>query len=359
MMSFSVIFQSRDFSVRNAPRVDLTVKSLLWNVVGGPLEASISATGGKLELWELVEFLRCPVIIVDERAEPLWWGFVNEVRVNTGIEMGLSLASMANRIAVAYSYVKPGTTSVGQRKTTSWVEDAISIATYGYKELLSSQAGLTDEAAEALRNALLASKRFPQGVITPGQASKTQGATLYCRGWFDTLSWRHYRNTGTANKLTTEQITAIVNSSGQFLRGTIVHDISGISSSEYRAGDMNAKREIEALLAVGTTNGRRLLATVNQDRWLVIDEEPEPDIASVLLRSDGRLVNAKTGAEMRKPPVGQWVYLQDLIPPSVDLSRVLDPSLQFVEGASWNTQYGLRLQFRGQPAVEDTLKVLQ
>jgi hypothetical protein len=178
------------------------VNSMRWQAIGGCSEASITAFGPEQSLWDTINYLRCPVEIYDDKGSALWWGYVSEAKVRVGaVEIGASVESMQNSIAVAYSYIQPGTTTVGQRKTTAWSSDAGSVAEYGTKEFLSSQGGLSDAAAIAKRDAILASRRWPQGV--PGQfgnprgrvrssgAENSKSATLLCRGWYETLSWRY------------------------------------------------------------------------------------------------------------------------------------------------------------------------
>lgn len=202
-MKLEATFLSRDFSrMRLLENTDQRVNSMHWNAIGGCTDASITLFGPVEDLWEAIELLRCPVTIRDEKGMAAWWGYVTEAQVRVGaIEIGATLSSMQNKVAVAYSYIQPGTQTVGQRKTTSWATDADSIAEYGTKEFLSSQGGLSDAAAEAKRAAILASRRWPQGSINPfgaprgrvrySGAENSQSATLLCSGWWDTLTWRH------------------------------------------------------------------------------------------------------------------------------------------------------------------------
>lgn len=200
-MNLRTTFLSRAFGSRPVPNVRLEVNSLRWAAVGGCDEASITAYGDPNNLWELIEFLRCPVFVRDEIGRDAWWGYVDEARVRIGaLEVGATLSSLTNAVAVAYSYVQPGTQTVGQRKTTAWATDADSIAEYGRKEFLSSQAGMSDASATARRDAVLGAFRWPGGIVNPfgkprgrvnySGASQSQSATLVCRGWWKTTDWR-------------------------------------------------------------------------------------------------------------------------------------------------------------------------
>jgi hypothetical protein len=146
-----------------------------------------------MALWELLEWLRAPVYLIDETGERVWWGMVSEVSVRVGaIAIGLSLDRMSNRVAVAYSYVAPGSSSVGTRATTDWAQDDDSVSAYGTLELLSSVSGATTELAETARDRILAAQKYPVPTLraTPGRGSLS--ATLSCRGWWDTLDWKYY-----------------------------------------------------------------------------------------------------------------------------------------------------------------------
>jgi len=120
-----------------------------------------------------------------------------------------------------------------------------------------------------------------------GLDTEKQEVKLYCDGWWETLSWRTYLNSGTASVATTAQIQAIVTNMGEFITGVDVENASGISSLETREGDRTGLEEIEDLLRAGTTNNRRLLSEVTQLRRLRIWEEPLPAANDLVL--EGRV----------------------------------------------------------------------
>ncbi len=207
-MSLRPVLQNRDFTKKiETGRLNWTVNSLEWEAVGGCSQASLTAYGPELDLWEMIECLRCPITIYDEKARPVWWGFVSEATVRIGgIEVGVTISSMTNRIAVAYSFVETGTNVVGRRKTTAWSEDADAAAEYGKKEWISSGGGMTDASALARRDAILEKQKWPAGVTTSASiggygsprprvrgsgAEDSQSASLICRGWWDTLDWQY------------------------------------------------------------------------------------------------------------------------------------------------------------------------
>ncbi len=178
------------------------VNSLEWQVLGGSRAASVTLFGSEGDLWEALQWLRCPMVVWDEQRRMAWCGYVNEAQVRIGaVEVRVGLTTMVNRVAVAYSYVPPGGEMTGARLTTAWAEDAESIAEFGYKEYLKSAAGMTPSGATALRDAVLAAQRWPQSVTVQSfgasrgrlgysGAEESQSATLYCVGWWQSLDWR-------------------------------------------------------------------------------------------------------------------------------------------------------------------------
>lgn len=159
------------------------------SVQGGFLRAEIAATGPREGLWALLRWLGYLVRIRNAEGTAVWLGMIYEVTLRTeALEVGLSLDQMYNRIAVAYT--TNGADGAAERSTTSWAEDAESIARYGYKELLHTAADVSASQATALRDTLLATLSKPRSHLSlePGQA----GATLRCMGLAETLGWRYY-----------------------------------------------------------------------------------------------------------------------------------------------------------------------
>jgi len=141
---------------------------------------------------------------------------------------------------------------------------------------------------------------------------------------------------------TTDQISTLVSNCGQFLVGTIIEDESGLDSNPYRAGDTAGLFEMDKLLNAGTENFRRLLCEVTHNRYLRVYEEPakpEDPKDSYALDKDGKLLfKNDTPTDQTLCLVGIWCHLKDIIPPSVDLSLVADPSLFFIDEAEYDVE---------------------
>lgn len=529
MSELRVYFDDRTFNPIDLPSVTLRVNSMGWHVMGGCLESLIMAFGEASQVQRFLEFLRFGVKIRDESGRAVWWGYVHSVRVRVrGMEIGVTLDSMINAAAVAYSYVQPGTTSVGARRTTSWATDADSIAEYGRKEFLSSMDGMTAAAAAARRDAILAAFHWPggdtariempRGRLRESGAADSHSATINCRGWWDTLGWRYaswpsvvgpsYKTTSTTEQAvgsassnqrvmqqvytgsqavnvldlavyarkqgsptddftlalyaldssgnptgsplgsvslggasmgtslgwvrlalfssvklsantryglqvsrsgavngtnyfvvnvntalgysggvlriyngsawakrspdadmpfqlyvdnqveSTEQIRDLATAYGEFITAVDIREGSGLSLPSYRDGDTLAIDEITALLESGGANGRRLLAMVDENRRLVIAEEPAYTTMDLWIDRDG-IVHDAMGQKWPEHlnPCGHWCYARDVLSANVNLNYLNDPTLQFIEGATWRADQGLTPLWRGQPSIEDMFKI--
>lgn len=218
-MNLTPRFKNRSFGAMLLPApVEFRVTQMTWAAIGGCASATLTATGPLNTLFQLVELIRCPVEITDEIGRLAWWGYISEARIKlNGLEIGKTTANMANAIYVAYSYVKPGSNSVGIRATTAWGLAQESIDEYGRKEFIASQGGTSPAAAVAKRDVLLGKKKYPQGLAVPAPVKTNRnyaGApgiatiTLTATGWWETLWWR-YALVGAATKRSYETTSGV------------------------------------------------------------------------------------------------------------------------------------------------------
>lgn len=172
-----------------APKSPITVRSYSWHVRGGPDTAQLEMTGDPMQTWDVLDWLRCPVMLHDGNGTPVWWGYVETVDVGVGaVTIGATIDSLANRVAVAYT---ENTGAGSQRDTTPWAGDLASISLFGTKELLLSQSDLNGDSAIAYRNAQLAIRKTPRSVLNPRHGTKLT-ARIVCRGWYATLAWKYF-----------------------------------------------------------------------------------------------------------------------------------------------------------------------
>lgn len=352
----AVILQ-RDFSGApvNLGGCDVTVEHFAWSALGGPETARLRITGNAQALTRALNLLRCPVGVYNGSGQIRWWGYVVDVTIGGAIEYGVSLGGMFNSIRVAYSDIPDGASGVGERGTypdtapANGLQHAESVSVYGRKDALIS-IGTSGSAA-----AVTAAARMVDTFGTP-QASIVQGepgapvAVVTCAGWWSTLDWRYYADTGTDVTETTAQLAEIV-ADAEYLIAADIWTPSGITASEYRDGEQTAGRLAEDLLAQGTAASRPLWATVMPERRVRIYEEPAPATARYGLGQDGRLYSP-TGAPLASdyPLVAEWVRLQNASPIYATLAGLTDISQRFIVRWEWSAKRAFpRLTFRGQP----------
>jgi hypothetical protein len=183
-------------------------------------------------------------------------------------------------------------------------------------------------------------------------ANKDQGyanGNLYIQktsdsSWYDKKMDALFRVVG--EEATTTQITNIITAAGEFFLGTTIEDVSGVNSTQYRAGDQTALYEVLELLKAGTTNSRRLLAEVTEIRKLRVFEEPPKYEGDYTLSINGEIRDAN---DNKVPPsecvVGVWMKLKDFIPSTANISKLANPSPVFVEESEYdviNERYSIK-----------------
>jgi len=344
-LTFEIL--NRQFSTPDPllPRLEYQVERYSTKAFGGPFEATITARGDMMSLWELLETLRCPVQIRAPEGDVVWWGYVSAVDIiavnplaqnNLPIQASASLETMFNRVAVAYNEDDNG--SVGERQTTDWLDDDHSQSIYGIKELLASGGDLNGQyVAENGRDTLLAQKRLPITEITFRQSLPSR-ATIRCFGWWQSLGWRYSLIEASEDMDTAEQITQLCRTYGQYFVSVNSDVISGIASSEFRDTDATAQTVVENLMVAGTANKRRILSYVDANRRVRIYEEPL-NTSPFYQHSDGKLYDAY-GVPIRQVlvPSAQWARLVDIIPPNINQEMLAQPDYRFIETCEYDVK---------------------
>lgn len=108
------------------------------------------------------------------------------------------------------------------------------------------------------------------------------------------------------------QVGQMVVATGTELLGVAVESTAGIVGNQYRDGEMTAIDEAEALLAVGTSGGFRMLAQATAAEYVRILDEPLPSEARYLYTGDGRLLTLQgQPAPLGTCPAGEYVHLDN------------------------------------------------
>lgn len=156
-----------------------------------------------------------------------------------------------------------------------------------------------------------------------------------------------------SHRETTNQISDMMTTAGQFFAAQDIQATSGRYSRQYRDGNQTAQAELETLLQAGKANGRRFLSNVTPDRVVHVYEEPVYDGASSpLLNENMEILNADgvTPWEPGKLPAGLWLTLTNELPDDSDV---------FIERAEYdavNRAY-TALEPKGAPNPWDVVKL--
>lgn len=351
-MSLAIVMQNRDFTAALAVDVALAVDWLRWEAIGGPASGEIALRGSDDGLVGALDWLRRPVTVFSD-GQPVWWGYAAEVSVHAfGYSMGLTLEGMANRVRVRY------TDTAGTPAVTAWADETISQAAYGiieYEEQMSQEEGNSTE-AEQRRDRILSQRAWPLPLPMRGQDAPGTGR-LTLRGWWTTLAWQYWTQASTGGVENTTQIASIVSAEAPLLTGTDVVNTSGVSGEQERDGTQTALENIVELLTTGTTNDRRLLATVTPERLLRVYEEPASSVVAYNWHRDGRMTsgNALTPLLAGFGPVGAWCKLADLPARVADLAFARAISPFFLEAVEWSAEGGLAVEARDVQSMWDVL----
>ncbi|MBI1296660.1 hypothetical protein GC175_17025 [bacterium] len=320
--------------------------------------AQVEVIGGKDVLWEILSWLRCPLIIYNSKQMPVWWGYVSEASViNDQIEHRVSIDEMVNRIAVAYSYVAPGSQDVGTRKTTAWVQDDTSVSAYGAKELLLSISGASDEQAENIRDETLTQKRYPQ--VVSSATNRPNGGTLLARGWWSTLDWRYYGRSNTDSTETTVQISTMIDALAEFITDVDVLDTTGISYSSYQDGEKTMGTLVLGWLRTPISRGKRLTAYVTPERRLRVEAEDDTEKWLLLPGNVFRDATSSRPLPAGDLPLGQTA-LRNVIPATANLTWLGAPSPFRIVEAEYNVETNrVSWRPRGLPSPWDLSQVVE
>jgi hypothetical protein len=143
---------------------------------------------------------------------------------------------------------------------------------------------------------------------------------------------------------TTTQVKSIITSVKQnLLTGCSVVNQSGIPAPMFHdtLEALNARDEVERLLAVGATSGRRMLASVTAERLVRVYAEPPSSSVTLAIYPDGTLAEYAGGSQpVPLPaefcPVARWARLVDLVPNTADTTALGTAGPVFIESAEYD-----------------------
>lgn len=154
------------------------------------------------------------------------------------------------------------------------------------------------------------------------------------------------------------QMAGMVDTYGDLISETVFEDTSTVEQSSYLSGTRTTLTELVAALESGGANNRQMLAWVDWERILRIYEEPASTTIAYAMDREGRIMNRARQAvglgELSRVP-GNYVQVIDMVPDGVNLSKLVDPTLQYVEAIRWTRSRGIQPVLRDQPQLESIL----
>ena len=228
----------------------------------------------------LVDGLSRQVDVFHPDGRKKWEGLVYEMKLGTGTAiMRTSLDTLANKVWVRYRITGAGATS---RSTV--IEDAASQGRYGIKEFVIGcgeleAADISDQVATQYLRLHRNPTPAPTSIKTGRKLIEEPHIEIECRGFFETLFWRVYNNTGAAsNQGASVQIADIITAVGQFVAQSELRTNSTLVSEIYDA-DRKAGDIVADIARLGDVNFNRWLVYMTDGRTFVYDRATpaEPD----------------------------------------------------------------------------------
>jgi hypothetical protein len=152
------------------------------------------------------------------------------------------------------------------------------------------------------------------------------------------------------------QMAAMVAASAELVTEIYFLDALERDQTSFLDGSKMLLDELVQVMQGGGENDRRLLGWVDWERRLRVYEEPPAGEIAYYINRRGQILDGNhqpVGMGELYRVTGRYVELLDVIPDSVDLSRMIDPNVQFVEGVGWTARGGLRPRFRGQLSLDE------
>lgn len=338
-MSNSLIHPT--FTRRNGQTIqnnalDFAVSRYSWHSIGGPNHAVIDVMGDITTLWELFGYLGRYCTIYGQGGIPYWWGMVHSAEIRVGVWVySASLSDTYNRVAVAYNYVAVPTT-ISIPVQTSFIDDPVSQADYGTREIIVRRDFDSGASAEAFRAVYLNDYALPRITYTRQSHTPIASAKIECRGFWETLDNRYYDNPTSADVETSAQIEAIIDS-GEYTRNVVVESPSSIYSNGYRDGRNSAMKEVEALMAQGD-GINPYVSVVTQNRDVRVYTVSRNAIPYLLLDDGGIETFSGSAIDIRQCPVNVWARPKQMIGHGVEPAMLHNRGRIFIEESEYDVQ---------------------
>jgi len=157
------------------------------------------------------------------------------------------------------------------------------------------------------------------------------------------------------------QIANMISTSAEFVSDVYFDAEVNRDATSVLDGSKKLLDELIQVMEGAGPNGRRMLGWVDWERTLRFYEEPVPGTIAYYLNRQGQILDGSQQpvglGDLYKVP-GHYVELIDVVPESVDLTRMINPNIQFVESINWTRKSGVIPKFRGQLSLDEVINRL-
>jgi hypothetical protein len=326
-------------------RLLIQPESYSWSAMGGPKEAVCDVYGTPEDLIRLSSLVGNRIEFVDEWGITVWWGFIDKSETfEKNLVYGAEIDSMFNRIKAVYSLLVEGSSQASEKVETVWFENTRSVAEFGVREkILSLDNKSTAQAEyEVIRELDQTAKLRPVLEVRDraSKENKMQGR-LYCRGIWETLNWMYYENSDTTAISYKDQILKVLTQCGQFIYGSPAFTATAsLISNQFREGNKMGMDEIEEMLDIGSEEGKRIVATIDQNSRILFREVvvPQSDYLQYAMDTDLDIWFRTHKLPRQHCTVGIWVDYKFGGIEMQESEYFTMPFPAFIETASYNVK---------------------
>ncbi|MCB1971733.1 MAG: hypothetical protein KDG54_15135 [Geminicoccaceae bacterium] len=216
------------------------------DALGGPVSASIIASGQRSTFTQLRQMLGFYVVLSNDTGDDVWWGMVDGLTANFGgIGVGVSMLEMRNRLRVLYT-VRDGD-GYAVSLSTDWIEHERSVDLYGRRESIVSAGETSEDGASAFADRELDRLGLPKQIVDLSSRGNDE-AVIRCVGVWSTLARTYYAN------IAGREFFAVQANAYQALGwGFTASDVGFADRSLHRvSGGLDAPQKGEAIRVTGS-----------------------------------------------------------------------------------------------------------
>lgn len=322
--------------------------------LGGFNQASVSLANqplGTLEEWTQNGLGR-EMRVTSGDGLTVFEGFINQMDFDVaGFSFSLGpFMDIANRIALAYSYIdtSTGQAITGLRAVSDWVQDELSIAKYGVQSKLLSAGGIDENVIDEILTLALDRLKEPQRTedLNLSSGDGTFGVKLTLAGWWNMLDrYTYNNNTDPTSINVSDKLIAILAADPNLLFSSSGIQKNDLQVSSWENDDAKAWGIIKSLVSLGDTANQRYTFGVYEKR--LVRYGPVENKVTYYRPVGEKLKTLLDESDNRVPPwavrPGVWVRVRDLTPARKAVNDFNDIGYVFIESLSYSAPDSLSL----------------